>query len=54
LHYYAGTDTSGFWQADFKIPPKTISSFSHQAVVTFQLWKGNRTKKTFVYFTVVR
>jgi hypothetical protein len=52
--FYAETDRSGFWQTNFKIPHDSISKYSHQAVVTFQLWRGSRTKKTFASFTVVR
>jgi hypothetical protein len=54
LQWYQETDSSGFWRADFKIPKNTISTYSHQAVVTFQLWRGIHTRKNFSTFTVVR
>lgn len=53
LSWYTSTDSSGFWQTDFKVPRDTISKYSHQAVVTFQLWKGNLTAKSFANFTVI-
>jgi hypothetical protein len=58
LHYdyYVNTDTKGFWQTSFKIPPasQSLSKYSNQAVVTFQLWKGKATNKQFDTFTILK
>lgn len=53
LDYYENTDNNGFWQKDFRIPRNSNSRYSRQAVVTFQLWKGSATAKTFDTFVVV-
>jgi hypothetical protein len=53
-HWYTLTDKTGLWKTDFTIPGGTVSAKSNRAVVTFQLWKGKRTAKTFSAFYVVR
>jgi hypothetical protein len=51
--YYENTDSSGFWQKQFNIPRRAISSKSNQAVITVQLWRGKKTTKYFMNFTLV-
>jgi len=53
LDYYENTDAHGFWQKEFVVPGAGIGRYSRDAVVTFQLWKGLKTTKTFDTFTVV-
>jgi hypothetical protein len=53
LDYYQKTDGNGHWVKEFNIPADTISAYSNQAIVTFQLWKGKTTAKTFSTFTVI-
>lgn len=53
ISYYTNTDKHGFWQASFRVPGGTISSYSSEAVVTFQLWKGKSTAKDFDTFFVL-
>lgn len=54
VRFYANTNNNGFWQKDFVIPNETISGYSPQAVVTFQLWYGHSTAKDWQTFAVVR
>lgn len=58
LHYdyFVNTDSNGFWSTEFTIPPasKSLSKFSNEALVTFQLWKGSATNKTFDTFTILK
>jgi beta-xylosidase-like protein len=54
IHYWTNTDKNGFWQANFRIGSGTISKKSNRAVVTFQLWKGHSTTRTYGTFYVVR
>jgi regulation of enolase protein 1 (concanavalin A-like superfamily) len=53
IRFYTNTDKKGFWQADFRIPYGTKTRSSGRAVVTFQLWRGNRTTKSYTTFTVI-
>ena len=53
IAYYTQTDGKGFWQAEFKVPGDTISQYNPQAVVTFQLWKGESSAQAFKTFTVI-
>jgi Beta xylosidase C-terminal Concanavalin A-like domain len=53
LDYYVNTDAFGFWQKKFVVPKNAIKGKSGEAFVTFQLWKGNSTKKKFSTFTVI-
>jgi len=53
LDYYENTDAHGFWQKEFVVPGAGIGRYSRDATVTFQLWKGKATTKTFDTFTVV-
>jgi len=53
LDYYEDTDAHGFWQKEFVVPGAGIGRYSRDATVTFQLWKGKATTKTFDTFTVV-
>lgn len=53
LDYYENTDAHGFWQKEFVVPGAGIGRYSRDAVVTFQLWKGLKSTKTFDTFTVV-
>lgn len=52
--YYEDTDRNGFWQKTFPVPRSAWNRKSTQAVLTLQLWRGNRTAKNFVSFYVVR
>jgi hypothetical protein len=52
--WYTQTDNHGLWKTDFVIPGGSTSKKSNRALVTFQLWKGKRTAKTFSSFYVVR
>jgi hypothetical protein len=54
ISYYVETDSKGFWQADFTVPTDTISKYTPQAVVTFQLWKGSSTDQAFATFSVIK
>jgi hypothetical protein len=54
LDYYQNTDNSGFWRTSFRIPGNSTSRYSSQAIVTFQLWHGKATAKSFETFTVIR
>jgi hypothetical protein len=54
IAYYTQTDSKGFWRADFAVPTDTISNFTAQAVVTFQLWKGNTFDQAFATFDVIQ
>lgn len=54
LHYYQETDKHGFWSKEFRIPAFALGPKSGRAVVTFQLWKGHKTTKTFGTFTVIK
>lgn len=51
LDFFANTDKTGFWQTDFTVPTGTASQFSHQAIVTFQLWHGKSEARSFDTFT---
>jgi hypothetical protein len=53
LAYYEETNAKGFWQKDFAVPSDTISHYTPQAIVTFQLWKGNTTAQRFERFVVI-
>jgi len=53
LDYYENTDAHGFWQKEFVVPGAGIGRYSRDATVTFQLWKGLKSTKTFDTFTVV-
>jgi len=52
--YYTETDDTGHWVKEFNIPSDSVSKYSNEAVVTFQLWKGKTTGKNFATFFVVR
>lgn len=54
IHYWTHTNNHGFWSTNFRVPGGTISSHSRRAVVTFQLWKGHQTKKSYSSFYVIR
>jgi hypothetical protein len=54
IAYYVETDKHGFWQAEFTVPGDTISMYSAQAVVLFQLWKSNTTAQAFATFNVIK
>ncbi len=58
IHIWTVTNSGGFWQADVLIPPHTIAAASHpnshRAWVTFQLWKGKLTTKSYKPFNVIR
>ena len=56
INYFVDTDKHGFWQTSFTVPTASfsISRFTNQAVVTFQLWKGHFTTKTWETFAVIR
>jgi hypothetical protein len=54
LRWYQNTDKHGFWQLNLKVPPYALTRESGRAVVTFQLWKGKRTTKTYETFYVIR
>lgn len=51
--YYENTNSTGFWQKQFNIPRHAISRKSNQAVITIQLWRGSKTTKYFMNFTLV-
>jgi len=51
---YTNTKPTGSWQADFKIPKYTVSKYANTATVTFQVWKGNLTRKSFTRFVVTK
>jgi hypothetical protein len=53
IAYYTNTNSNGFWQADFQVPSNTISQYTPQAIVTFQLWRGNTFAQAFAYFNVI-
>jgi hypothetical protein len=53
LDYYGHTDGNGRWTKEFNIPADTISTYSKQAVVTFQLWKQKTTARSFATFNVI-
>jgi len=55
-HYYffENTDANGLWVKEFPVPRNAISRYSHDAVITFQLWKGRTTARYFATFIVVR
>jgi len=52
--YYTETDDTGHWVKEFNIPADSVSKYSNEVVVTFQLWKGKTTGKNFATFFVVR
>jgi len=54
LDYYENTDSSGHWTKQYGIPRDSISKFSRQGVITLQLWRGTRTRKNHLTFTLVR
>jgi hypothetical protein len=54
LVFKSDTNSAGQWSTTFSVPANTISSYSHVAVVTFQVWKNHTSAKSFVTFTVVR
>lgn len=47
------TNRRGLWTKDFRIPPYTISAYSREAVVTFQLFKNHTTSRDYRFFYVV-
>lgn len=51
--YYQNTDSNGQWRTRFNIPNNVNTRYSNQARVEFQLWRGSKTVKTYVTFTVV-
>jgi hypothetical protein len=53
LRWYQETNKKGFWQANFRVPRGAITSKSNRSVVTFQLWKGHKTTKSFSTFRAV-
>ncbi|MGI8827839.1 MAG: hypothetical protein ACR2JC_19855 [Chloroflexota bacterium] len=53
LDYYQNTDGTGHFVKEFNIPSNSISRYSNQAVVTFQLWSGRNTRKNFLTFNIV-
>jgi hypothetical protein len=54
MHFWQETDRNGFWQTSFKITRAMVGATSNQAIVTFQLWNGNRTTKTYSTFRMIR
>lgn len=52
-YYYEQTDNHGRWQKRFDIPRDAISRNSNQADITIQLWKGSKTVRSFLSFTLV-
>jgi len=58
IHIWTETNSGGFWQADVLIPAHTIAAASHpnshRAWVTFQLWKGPLTTKSYRPFNVIQ
>lgn len=56
IHFWTVTNDGGFWQANVTIPFHTIAApgpHSHRAWVTFQLWKGSLTTKSYKPFDVI-
>jgi len=47
------TNRQGLWTKDFQIPPYTISVYSREAVITFQLFKNHTTARDYRFFYVV-
>lgn len=47
------TNRQGLWTKDFRIPPYTISVYSREAVVSFQLFKNHTTARDYRFFYVV-
>jgi len=47
------TNRQGLWTKDFRIPPYTVSVYSREAVVTFQLFKNHTTARDYRFFYVV-
>jgi len=47
------TDSHGLWQKTFGVPRDAISRYSNQAHLTFQLWHGKHTYRSFTSFNVV-
>jgi len=54
LDYYENTNSSGHWTKQYRIPRNVISPYSRQGVITLQLWRGRRTRKNHLTFTLVR
>jgi hypothetical protein len=54
MDFYQNTDKNGFWQQSFKIPANAVGKYSSEAVVTFQLWHGKSTAKSFETFTAIK
>jgi hypothetical protein len=52
--YYQQTDSHGHWLKRFNVPRNAFNRRSTRAVITLQLWHGNKTRKNFVNFTVLR
>jgi hypothetical protein len=56
IHFWTVTNNNGFWQTNVTIPYHTIAKpgpHSHVAWVTFQLWKGSLTTKSYKPFSVI-
>jgi len=51
--FYEATNGQGYWAKDFQIPRGVVRARSGQSFITFQLWKGSATAKTFDTFVVV-
>ena len=47
------TNRQGLWTKVFQIPPYTISGYSREAVITFQLFKNHTTSRDYRFFYVV-
>jgi hypothetical protein len=54
LDFYEHTNNRGLWSKSFTVPVDSISHYSNQAIVTFQIIHGNRYAKSFVAFNVIR
>jgi hypothetical protein len=55
LAYYQNTDSHGRWEKQFPVPSTALNGAKTTDIfVTFQLWKGHRTQKTFRKIALVR
>jgi hypothetical protein len=52
--YYEKTDSTGFWQKTFGVPKGALTQKSARVLITFRLWHGRHSKRTFRSFTVIR
>jgi hypothetical protein len=54
IDFYEHTNNHGSWAKNFIVPVDTVSHYSSQAVVTFEIIHGKRYAKSFVVFDVIR